>query len=199
MIIYFVRHGQTEWNVKKKIQGKTDIALNEVGKLQAKETALLIKNGNYDIDRVYSSRHIRALETAKEISKACNVECVIMDGLEEMNFGNWEGKSWTDIKINEAEAYKNWNSNRRYVKTPDGECYQDVFERLYKALLYIIETEKKDTVVVTHSAIVMSMRCFMAGDDFPQMPKYNIDNGQVIGIDSEEILKSYKRVYEKRN
>lgn len=39
MILYFVRHGETDWNVKKKIQGKTDVPLNETGKQQAKELA----------------------------------------------------------------------------------------------------------------------------------------------------------------
>ncbi len=197
MVIYFVRHGQTDWNVLKKIQGKTDIPLNEKGKEQAKETAKIIANRGYDLAKVYSSKHIRALETAKEIAKACDLECVPIDGLEEMNLGDWEGKSWSDIIENEREFFEYWDSHRRYEKTPNGECYQDVFERVYDALIEIIDTERKDVVVVTHSAVIMSMRCLMAGDRFENMPNYNIDNAEILGISKEEILESYKKVYER--
>ena len=59
MILYFVRHGETDWNVKKKIQGKTDVPLNETGKQQAKELADMLldrkKEGTLQVVRAYTS------------------------------------------------------------------------------------------------------------------------------------------------
>ena len=59
MILYFVRHGETDWNVKKKIQGKTDVPLNENGKQQAKELADMLldrkKEGTLQVVRAYTS------------------------------------------------------------------------------------------------------------------------------------------------
>ena len=66
MKIYVVRHGQTNWNVKGKIQGKSDIELNEKGIEQAKELKELIKN--YDINLIISSPLKRAKQTAEIIN-----------------------------------------------------------------------------------------------------------------------------------
>ena len=70
MILYFVRHGETDWNVKKKIQGKTDVPLNETGKQQAKELADMLldrkKEGTLQVVRAYTSPQLRAAQTAQE-------------------------------------------------------------------------------------------------------------------------------------
>ena len=58
MKLYFVRHGETEWNVKKKIQGKTDIPLNENGIRQAKELACQLVEEDISVKHVYHSRHV---------------------------------------------------------------------------------------------------------------------------------------------
>ena len=66
---YFTRHGETEWNVKKKIQGTTDIPLDEKGIQQAKRLAETLlekqRNGELHLDRVYTSPQLRAAETAR--------------------------------------------------------------------------------------------------------------------------------------
>ena len=69
MTLYFVRHGETEWNVKKKIQGTTDIPLNENGVAQARRLAeeLLEKKerGEFQVAKAYTSPQLRASETAQ--------------------------------------------------------------------------------------------------------------------------------------
>ncbi|MFR8426389.1 MAG: phosphoglycerate mutase family protein [Roseburia inulinivorans] len=65
MKLYFVRHGETEWNVKKKIQGKTDIPLNENGIRQAKELACQLVEEDISVKHVYHSPQLRAAETAR--------------------------------------------------------------------------------------------------------------------------------------
>ena len=71
--LYFVRHGETFWNVENKICGATDIALTEHGHQQAVETGKLIKEKNLQFDEILSSPLIRAAETARHISEITGV------------------------------------------------------------------------------------------------------------------------------
>ena len=97
MILYFVRHGETDWNVKKKIQGKTDVPLNATGKQQAKELADMLldrkKEGTLQVVRAYTSPQLRAAQTAQEAAIALDIPCIAADGLREMDMGDWEGRS----------------------------------------------------------------------------------------------------------
>ena len=74
MNFYFTRHGETEWNVKKKIQGTTDIPLDEKGIQQAKRLAETLlekqRDGELHLDRVYTSPQLRAAETARFSAEA---------------------------------------------------------------------------------------------------------------------------------
>ena len=104
MILYFVRHGETDWNVKKKIQGKTDVPLDETGKQQAKELADMLldrkKEGTLQVVRAYTSPQLRAAQTAQEAAIALDIPCIAADGLREMDMGDWEGRSWESITMN---------------------------------------------------------------------------------------------------
>ena len=71
-MIYFVRHGQTNVNNLKKIQGRCDNLLNDTGRKQAKQTGLFLKNNNITFDLIYSSPLTRAYETACIIKECIN-------------------------------------------------------------------------------------------------------------------------------
>lgn len=196
MKIYFVRHGETEWNVKKKIQGKTDIPLNENGRNQAKQLAKQLVREQLPAVKVYSSPQRRALETAQAVSEALHIPCEVIDGFAEMDLGNWEGSNWDVIEEEYSEIYHHWNTNRRYVRTPGGECYNDVLKRTLQGLAVILEKETRDVLVVTHSAILMSLRCYLAGRPFDEdemVGKYKTKNAEVVCIDAEEIKKAIDR------
>ena len=90
MNIYVIRHGQTDYNVRKLFQGQMDINLNEVGKKQAEETAK--KFEGVKIDNIISSPLSRAYETAQYISEVTKTPIEIEEGLKERSFGQMEGK-----------------------------------------------------------------------------------------------------------
>ena len=198
MIFYFVRHGETDWNVLKKIQGTTDVPLNETGLRQARELAEKLVKEKYQIDRVYSSPQIRAQVTAQTAARALQKECVILQDLSEMDLGVWEGDNWPNIEAVYGEKYHYWNAHRRYVPTPGGECYNDVLKRVFKALEFIMKQEKGNVLILSHSAIILSLRCYLAGlcMDDETMLQYRAKNAEVIEIDSEEIKKAIKRFEE---
>ena len=108
MKVYIVRHGQTDWNVQHKAQGRSDIPLNETGRRQAEELRDKIKDIKFDA--VYASPLKRARETA-EIATDGEYKIVFDDRLMERSFGDFEGKeisSWLeatgydigDLKLN---------------------------------------------------------------------------------------------------
>ncbi|KPN13166.1 phosphatase [Bacillus australimaris] len=89
--ICLVRHGETDWNAAKRIQGRTDIPLNDTGKWQAEQAGLYLKDVHWDV--VISSPLTRAKETAHLILKHVHAPLVIMDDFIERDFGDAEGMS----------------------------------------------------------------------------------------------------------
>ena len=198
MTLYFVRHGETEWNVKKKIQGTTDIPLNENGVAQARRLAeeLLEKKerGEFQVAKAYTSPQLRASETAQIAADALGVECIPLDGLKEMDLGEWEGSNWDIIRETYGDVYHYWNNNRRYTNTPGGECYNQVLERTLEALTIILEQETENVIVVSHSAILMALRCYIAKRPFEDMVKhFKTKNAEVVEISAEDVREAIRR------
>ena len=194
MKLYFVRHGETEWNVKKKIQGKTDIPLNENGIRQAKELANELAQESLEVKHVYHSPQSRAAETARIAAEALHAECIPMEELVEMNLGEWEGSNWRVIEKENSIAYQEWKKDRRYVRTPGGESYNDVVERTLKGMQQIIKKESKDVLIVSHSAVIMALRCYVAGLPFEEMvQKFKTRNADVVMLESFKILNAIER------
>ena len=204
MNFYFTRHGETEWNVKKKIQGTTDIPLDEKGIQQAKRLAETLlekqRNGELYLDRVYTSPQLRAAETARIAAEALHATCIPLDGLVEMNLGSWEGSNWRVIERENSPEYQEWRKDRRYVRTPGGgECYNDVVKRTLDAMEYIMKRENGDVLIVTHSAIIMALRCYIAGLPFDEMVrKFKTRNAEVVMIESFKIIDAIAR-FKKEN
>ena len=88
-MLYIMRHGRTDWNDARKLQGRTDIPLNETGREMARKAALEYKNINFDI--CFCSPLSRATETAQIFLAGRNIEIIPDDRLLEMSFGIYEG------------------------------------------------------------------------------------------------------------
>ena len=159
MNIYFARHGQTDWNTLGKVQGSTDIPLNETGMQQADQLREYFEKNNIALEKVYTSYQARAVRTAQIVSEKLHIPYETVKGLEEMNMGSFEGHTWAETNALFPEELKAWKANRRYNTTPGGESYQMVLERLFKALDYIIEqtgaANDKNVLVISHGGVIM--------------------------------------------
>lgn len=198
MNLYFVRHGETAWNVQKKIQGSTDVPLNENGLRQTRDLAEELKKqvteGKMHPVKIYTSPQLRAAKTAEAVAAALGIDCDSCDGLREMDLGEWEGSNWDIIREQYGEVYTYWNGHRRYTHTPGGESYQEVLARTLTVLEGILERETKDVLIVTHSAILMALRCYLAERPFEEMVKrYKTKNAEVVVISEEEIREALIR------
>lgn len=184
MKLIFIRHGQTDWNVQGKIQGSYDSELNDTGIKQAMKLSEKLLSLNYRFSKIYSSPQKRALKTAEILSKSSNVDYVSMKDLQEMNMGKWEGLSWSEVEDKYPNEYKEWYLNRRYTNTPDGESYQDMLERVLKAINKIINENNDDVVIVSHSAVIMCLQCYVTNTPFNDMLKFKTPNANITEIDS---------------
>ena len=193
MKLLFVRHGETDWNVENRIQGGTDTELNETGMEQARQLGQKLAEQKLMIANIYSSKLKRAHKTAQIVGELIGVDVESIDGLEEMNLGQWEGMRWREVKESYSEEYEEWYHNRRYQQTPNGESYQELLERVIPALEYIIQKEENTVLVVTHSANIVTLLAAIHQTPFDQMfQEYKIGNADVVEIDSTEVLKLRK-------
>lgn len=117
MRFYLVRHGQTEWNIEGKVQGKTDIALNETGLLQARLLAGALSGCGASC--VYTSTLKRAGQTAEEIAEETGIPVIASGDLREADFGLWEGMTWEEIARDFPQTAAQWEKTPALV-TPDG-------------------------------------------------------------------------------
>ncbi len=189
MKLYLVRHGETDWNRQNKIQGRTDIPLNETGREQAESLARRVKDG-YVISAVYTSPQRRAIQTAGVIGEEIGITPVTKRGLEEMSLGKWEGYSWRQVRELFPAEYGIWYQNRRYQLPPEGESYQQLLDRLLEAINEIIAENKGNVLIVTHSAVIMTLMSFIYDTPFEDMAKnYKTGNTEIVELDMELFLK----------
>lgn len=156
MEIYIVRHGETIWNREKRIQGSTDIELNEEGRYLAKETGRNLRNTEFDA--VYASPLKRAYETAELIMEGRSLVVAADERIREIGFGVLEGK--TLDKMTEEERYRidNFFTHPEiYTPAEGGESIESAAERAADFLRNEIEPLEvkgfKRIMIVAHGAI----------------------------------------------
>lgn len=161
MKILVTRHGQTDWNVLRKLQGQTDIELNSTGRLQAEEAGKMIKNE--EIDLVITSPLKRAKETAQIINKFLNVKIIEDERLKERGFGGFEGITLDDYekqKETNLQAGEIWNYPQN-VNFNNVEPMHDFFARIYDFFDEITEKYNgKNILIVSHGATSVPINCY---------------------------------------
>ena len=201
MKVYFARHGQTDWNTLAKVQGTTDIPLNENGILQAYKLCEFLKENSISFERIYTSYQVRAKQTAQIIDEQFHTGYEIVSGLEEMNLGLFEGHTWDEIHSLYPEELRLWNSYKRYNRSPEGESYQMVMERLFKALDHIFEkhdvSSDNNLLIISHGAVIMTLIAMRNDIPFEQSHTIAIDNASPIEFSTEELYKIKNKVFDR--
>jgi len=151
MKIYIVRHGETEWNVKKLMQGWKDSPLTENGIRNAENLSKRLKNINFDY--IFSSPSYRAQKTA-EIIAGNRARITVEDDLKEMGFGSWEGAKKELLEKNyPEEIYNFWNKPDLY-KPVDGETFDEIFVRVNRIIDKILGYNCDNILIVSHTVFI---------------------------------------------
>ena len=158
-MLYIMRHGKTDWNARYKLQGRTDIPLNEDGRKMAETAREQYKGVHFDI--CYCSPLVRARETAAIFLEGSGVPVVYDDRLKEMCFGIYEGCENVFSKP-DLPIYTFFKDPANYKGVEGGETFEELFARTGAFLREVVNpalAQGKDVLIVGHGAMNSSIVC----------------------------------------
>ncbi len=124
--LWLIRHGETDWNRQQRWQGQSDTPLSDQGIAQAR--ALAERLAQEQFDGVFSSDLKRAADTARLALPDCDLLTDIR--LREMDFGEFEGKSYHDLLNTHGDTIAQWRRDPHGFRAPNGESYMDLHQRV---------------------------------------------------------------------
>ncbi|MFT4401251.1 histidine phosphatase family protein [Bacillus sp. SW14] len=160
--LYIARHGQTQWNVEKRMQGWLDSDLTELGLYNAR--ALGERLRDIEFNQVYISPSKRTEETAKTILGSRRPPLVKDHMFREMSLGSWEGKKQEDIERNEPDLFHAYLHYPEAYRQPGCETFFDLESRVRLALQTILDSHSSGNVLlVTHSVFILMLLNIIKG------------------------------------
>lgn len=178
-----MRHGKTDWNVNKKLQGRTDIPLNDEGREMAKQVREECKAIGFDI--CYTSPLIRARETAEIALDGLNVPIIPDERLAEMCFGVCEGIEW-GFGMSDSPISVLFNEPEKYTAVEGGEELSELYARTGDFLEEIVKPllkEGKNVLIVGHGAMNCSIISQIKKIPLKDFWKSGIPNCKLIKLD----------------
>ncbi|MDU2065830.1 MAG: alpha-ribazole phosphatase [Sporomusaceae bacterium] len=156
--IFYVRHGQTAWNLAMRYQGHTDIPLDEVGLQQAEAVATFLEKEK--IDCIYASDLTRALETGRMIGRRQGLEVIPEPDFREIHFGEWEGLKYDQIQDKWATTLDQLYTQPDDIQIPGGESFRTVQERAMRAVSRILQKHQNQTILIaSHGGTIRTILC----------------------------------------
>lgn len=178
--VYFVRHGQTVWNVENKICGATDIELTELGHQQAVETGRKILEENIKADEILYSPLVRAAETARHISEITGIPARMEPRLKEQNFGKWESTPRDGAEFKKAKE-------QFCCRNEGGESMMQLAQRIYNLLDEIREeADDKTYILVAHNGIARVVQSYFYDMTNMEYAAFGVRNCAVLKYDFQQ-------------
>lgn len=179
--LYIIRHGSTDWNECRRLQGQQDIPLNPRGREQAAQMALRLAERS--IEAIYSSDLLRARQTAEAISMVNGAGIQTDTRLREVHLGEWEGKLVTEIEEVDGDCFERRYRYPATIAPPGGEPTVAVQERVLAAVHDISERHPAGSVaVVSHGFAVAALRAYLDGRDLQEVWDLIPENGEIYEI-----------------
>ncbi len=153
LTLHMVRHGDTAQAAEGIFCGDLDPALTVTGLAQAERVGVIARS--LGLTALYCSPKQRARMTAAAVARSCGLEPVIDDGLREIAYGAWEGRTEAEVKQNDPDAYDAWRTDPSLVSPPGGES---AFAIAARALPVVLRARREHpqgrVMVVSHKATV---------------------------------------------
>ena len=162
--LYFLRHGETEASRTGGYCGKLDIDLSPVGHQMAEDFGAAY--AHHPFVGVYSSPLLRTRQTAEPWCRRTGRELVLCEGLREIEYGEWEGKSPAEVRRDHADDYLLWLADAGWNRPTGGERGIDVGQRAMAELTQIWQRHPEgDVLVISHKATIRVLICQLLGID----------------------------------
>jgi broad specificity phosphatase PhoE len=176
--LVLIRHGETEWNRDRRIQGQTDIPLSNRGREQAHRLAHRLARER--IDALYTSDLLRAHQTADPIASALGLPVHTSPLLREVGFGVWEGLSVSEVEAGWPVEYAAWREDSVRNRAPDGERIEELQTRAMTCATEILAAHPGQTVaVVAHGGSVKAILCGVMGFPLTLWRRLRLDNTSI--------------------
>jgi broad specificity phosphatase PhoE len=184
--LIFIRHGETDWNVERRLQGQHDIPLNGRGRDQASAAGRAVRKllGEDFEQRAAALAFVasplsRATETMERVRLAMGLPATPYatdDRLKELSFGRWEGLTWPEVKARDPWAARAREGDKWTFQPPGGESYAMLAERLRPWL----DALTGEAVVVAHGGVARALMAVVAGISVATAPKSEVHQGRVL-------------------
>lgn len=179
--IVFVRHGETDWNRERRVQGSDGPALNEAGRDQAKGLARLL--WEVPLAAVYTSALPRAQETAGYVAGPHSLHVHVDPRLNEIHHGAWEGLS--EEELPDLALYRRWREDPTCCTLPGAEPLEVVHTRAVAAMKEIVAKHPGDEgliAVVSHQVVLALLKCYVLDQPWSQIRR------NALAVASYEVL-----------
>ena len=180
--LYFIRHGETDWNREQRYQGQTDIPINALGREQAARNGRTLREvlgeRRRTIDYVASplARTAETMQIARTAMGLAAEPFARDDRLKEQHFGHWEGLLYKDLPKLDPEGFAARQADMWGWMPRGGESYEMVRDRVAPWLAAIA----RDTVVVSHGNISRTVRGLVLGLDTTTIPRLEVPQDKVL-------------------
>mgnify|MGYP001175074793 CR=1 FL=1 len=181
--VFFIRHGETDWNAEQRYQGHSDTPLNDKGRAQAARNGGALQAFIGDPSRFIfaSSPLIRATETLEIMRKAMGLarkRYAIDDRLIEIDLGDWNGRTYDEIAAENPGVHERRDRDKWNFVVPGGESYRDAAIRI-RDFLKIID---RPAIIVGHGASGRILRGYLLGLKPSRVPHLDAPQDKVFQI-----------------
>jgi broad specificity phosphatase PhoE len=161
--IVLIRHGQTVWNREVRFRGRADIELDEFGRKQAEATGQYVAS-RWPVAAVYASPMRRAMQTAEAIAQAEGLTAQPLEGLMDIDFGEWQGHLAEEMAEQYPKLWQTWSKAPHEMHFPGGERLDDVRRRIVGALDDVVARHRGQTAaLVSHTVASRVLLCAVLG------------------------------------
>jgi probable phosphoglycerate mutase len=193
-VLYYVRHGLTDWNREGRLQGRHDVPLNKAGRVQAGLCGDILRDllacaGRAPAELGYvSSPLVRARETMEIIRASLDLDCsdyLVEARLAEIGFGDWEGLTYGDVLLRDPNVVDRREGSKWLFRPPGGETYEEVAQRVgawYAGLA-------RDTVVSAHGGTARALVALLAIAPPEDAVHHPIEQGVVYVFEGNRLLR----------
>ncbi len=187
MELHIFRHGQTNWNVERRVQGQSESQLTDLGIKQAQELSERIRH--LDFDQVFCSSSVRTRQTAEHIFEHTDHDVQYLDSLREIFLGPWEGHLYNEIAVQDPDSYRHFWEEPHLFNVEGAESFSNLQKRAVETVGEIAAGHPQQKIaLVSHGALIKSFLCHLEKRPLSELwapPQMHNCAHSIVNLDAE--------------
>jgi len=168
MRLHLIRHGQTDWNAERRVQGQSESRLTDLGIQQAREFGERVNQLHFD--HLYCSSSLRTRQTAEHAFGSRPVPVRYLDSLREIYLGPWEGRLYAEMEIEQPDSFRHFWEAPHLFQVDGAETFAQLQQRAIDTVNDIkTELKEGDIAIVSHGALIKALLCHFEGRELSEM------------------------------